>query len=328
MTTSEVVPIRNLELDIANPRLPRRDDDLVWSQPLVLQHFAQHRGTQPLARTIVREGMLNPSKRLIVMPSSNPKKYIVLEGNRRLAALRLLHHPELAASVALSRSFNSIATTGDRIPNAAECLVVQNRAKAAPWISMEHASGDDGATVKWETHEKERFSNLMSRGSARHRRALQLADLLLDSGQIDSKTFKAIPITSLDRLLSDPDVRSRLGANEFDDSMPDLGRRAAVRIVKELANKSTKVAKIMTKSDRTKYINEVMRDPDVIKAPPVKLSKKTAAVSQARIQRDAWERKNIVPAEFRAKVTDKKLRAILNELRGLNLDDFPHAGAI
>src|SRR4051812_48787069 len=91
---SETMSIRpaDLLIDEENPRI---------SQP----NAGQHKALQALARLlgkklhvlaadIVAHG-LNPSDLLIVMPlAGNPGRFVVLEGNRRLAAVRGLENPE------------------------------------------------------------------------------------------------------------------------------------------------------------------------------------------------------------------------------------------
>lgn len=52
-----------------------------------------------LSKNIVNNGMLNPSELVIVTPSESDKKiYFVLEGNRRVTALKILSNPSLIAT--------------------------------------------------------------------------------------------------------------------------------------------------------------------------------------------------------------------------------------
>jgi hypothetical protein len=293
------IRIQNLELDVENPRLPPPEPDSPWSQARVLDYFAEHRNSRGLATTIAREGMLNPSKRLIVMKVAG-QKYLVLEGNRRLAALRLLHNPQLAPTEALRTAYRKIAKNAAQLPNHAACFVVKTRRAAAPWISMEHASGDEGATVKWEAMEKERFADLMTGGKTRHKKAMKLAELLQTSGRITATEFKKVPITSFDRLLSDPYVRSRLGANQPDDGLSDRSAQAATRIAKELAHGVIKVDDIKKKDDRKAYIDAVMKNPG--KAVEVKddgdtrSAKAPSGASNQKTQRSAWQRATLIPS--------------------------------
>src|SRR5450759_4793102 len=91
---AETLPVKpaDLLIDEENPRI---------SQPNAGQHKAhqaigrhQQRKLQVLAADVLRWG-LSPIDLTMVMPLANdPQRYIVLEGNRRLAALMALENPE------------------------------------------------------------------------------------------------------------------------------------------------------------------------------------------------------------------------------------------
>ena len=330
MVTYVDVRVQNLELDVENPRLPRADPGKPWTQPLILDYFAQHRNSKGLAATIAREGMLNPSKRLIVTGVAGQKKYVVLEGNRRLAMLKLLQQPQMAPTEALRSAYRKIAKSAAELPTTAACVLVATRQEAAPWISMEHASGDEGATVKWEAMEKERFADLMTGGKARHKKAMDLAELLQQSGHITTAEFKKIPITSLDRLLSDPYVRGRLDPSDAGGALSQKGALAATRIVKELAHGVVKVDDIKSKGDRKIYIDAIVKNPSKLVIVPARKAapEVSSRVANTRTQRSAWQRATVIPADFKPRIADTKLREIYKELRALNVVDTPNACAM
>lgn len=92
MPESIAIKPADLLIDEENPRI---------SQPNVGQHKAQQalakhqeRKLQILAKDIVQWGM-DPSNMPIVMPFEDDlNRFVVLEGNRRLTALRALENPE------------------------------------------------------------------------------------------------------------------------------------------------------------------------------------------------------------------------------------------
>ena len=117
----------DLRIDEENPRISTPNA----GQQKALSALAHHLGKKlsALAADIVRHGM-DPTSLLIVMPLlGSPTRYTVLEGNRRLAALRALENPESVAEAVpqavlkalrkLSRQYqdNPIETT--------QCLVVK-----------------------------------------------------------------------------------------------------------------------------------------------------------------------------------------------------------
>src|SRR5438477_1803214 len=82
--------IEHLVLDSDNPRITHADSQQQALQKVVRDQKAK---LARLAQSIVEHG-LSPIERLMVLQvSPSPKRYIALEGNRRVAALRLLTNP-------------------------------------------------------------------------------------------------------------------------------------------------------------------------------------------------------------------------------------------
>jgi hypothetical protein len=157
---SESISPADLLIDEQNPRI---------SQPNVGQHRAiqalaqrQRRKLLMLARDIVNYG-LNPSELSIVIPhEGDPKRYVVLEGNRRLAALRALENPELLVDAVKANVFKEMRKLShayqDNPVESVECLVVTNRAEANHWIELRHTGEREGAgIVRWGSDEVARF---------------------------------------------------------------------------------------------------------------------------------------------------------------------------
>ena len=87
-----MIPLSNLLFDPENPRLPKefrgnRDEQAI------IKHMLRDESLIELMKSIGQTGY-SASEPLLVVPES--EKYIVVEGNRRLAALKLLSNPELA----------------------------------------------------------------------------------------------------------------------------------------------------------------------------------------------------------------------------------------
>jgi hypothetical protein len=102
----------DLLINPANPRLPTPN----LGQREALRELAKHLGRQLLALSadIVNHG-LNPSDLPIVMPTGDDtKRYLVLEGNRRLAALRILENPEIILGAVDNNILAAMRTHGVR----------------------------------------------------------------------------------------------------------------------------------------------------------------------------------------------------------------------
>lgn len=86
----QMVEIKDLELDTLNPRLP---EDIDKSPSNMLNYIAKSTAIEDLMSAIAENGFF-PGEPLIVIPKAGEDgKFIVIEGNRRLTALKLLLNP-------------------------------------------------------------------------------------------------------------------------------------------------------------------------------------------------------------------------------------------
>jgi hypothetical protein len=93
------VPIADLQLDAENPRLPEelhdRDPDSL------IQHIANEYNTVEVARSMAEHGFFD-SEPLIAIKKD--RHLVVVEGNRRLTALKLLTDADLRARIELDEA--------------------------------------------------------------------------------------------------------------------------------------------------------------------------------------------------------------------------------
>src|SRR5713101_7496103 len=101
MPESRSIQIEKLLLDVENPRLGQGLGGQVETAQAMLN--AERKKTLVLADDIKNHG-LNPADRFMVMGSGKGDTYVVLEGNRRLTALRILQDPSIAAPILKSPS--------------------------------------------------------------------------------------------------------------------------------------------------------------------------------------------------------------------------------
>ena len=231
----------DLLIDEENPRL---------SEPNAGQHeaqraLAQHLGKKltVLAVDIVHYG-LNPSDLPIVMPhASNPARYVVLEGNRRLAALRALENPESLAD-ATSRDvltkIRKLSKEYQKNPiDDVTCTVVKDREEARHWIELKHTGLIDGAGLfPWGSDEIARWLARLGKPPQPHTQAL---DFLQGRGDLTPELRRRVPATSLKRLIETPEVRERLGLELQNGTLyllADTARiaKALMHVVNDLAS--------------------------------------------------------------------------------------------
>lgn len=102
-----------------------------------------------LARSIAEHG-LNPTESWAIVHEDN--KYVVLEGNRRLVACRLLDNPGKAPDPQTAATFERIKrgvrTTGSYLNPS--CVEFEHRADARYWIHLKHhGAGSGEGTAAW-----------------------------------------------------------------------------------------------------------------------------------------------------------------------------------
>ena len=96
MSESVIIDINDIWLDVKNPRFDKEQKN----QRAVLEKIVDSE-TLALARHIAKHG-LNPLDRMAVFFDEKNKKYVTAEGNRRVAALKLLDNFSLLDSLKVS----------------------------------------------------------------------------------------------------------------------------------------------------------------------------------------------------------------------------------
>src|SRR5258706_11286716 len=159
----EIISVKPVDLliDEMNPRLPQPNAGQREAQRGIAEN--QNRKLLMLAKDIIAYG-LNSADLPIVMPRGDDlKRYVVLEGNRRLTALRALENPEpflgavdssvLAALRELSKQYQEAPI------DSVYCMAVKSREEARHWIELRHTGEREGAgVVRWATDEADRFN--------------------------------------------------------------------------------------------------------------------------------------------------------------------------
>ena len=123
--------INELLLDEKNPRFGN-----IEGQSEILKFFSKDEKLRKLASDIAENG-LSPIELPIVLDNKNGT-YTVLEGNRRIASIKLMHSPEAAETDTASKFFKKIGRS-KKVPEVIDCHVVTNREEAFDWINRRHS---------------------------------------------------------------------------------------------------------------------------------------------------------------------------------------------
>lgn len=144
------ISIEWLKLDQKNPRLIALGDEKPGPERIIEQlHRAEELGE--LLQSISANGYLDIEP-LIVMLAPNRKSLVVLEGNRRLAALMLLRDPKLAEKLKIR-----LPEIGENFLPTLESVSVyrvSDRDDARAFIGFKHING----AAKWESYAKAKFA--------------------------------------------------------------------------------------------------------------------------------------------------------------------------
>lgn len=133
----------SLRLDLKNPRMP---DEGFIDEDAALDWLIDEASLDELIQSIASSGWINYEP-LIVLKSSSE----VIEGNRRLAALRLLSDPERAKrlGVKIPQSIHESA-----VPDQVRAWVVNDRKDARDFIGFKHING----AFKWDAFSKAKYA--------------------------------------------------------------------------------------------------------------------------------------------------------------------------
>jgi hypothetical protein len=135
---TELVPIESLRFDPDNPRLPSSVDGRKESE--VLKWMLENATLPELMAAIGEQGYF-VGEPLLVVPANKNKVgvYKVIEGNRRLAAVKLLHDPKLA--LARPKIVQQISENAKWKPDKLPVLVFDERDDIIFYLGYRHVTG-------------------------------------------------------------------------------------------------------------------------------------------------------------------------------------------
>lgn len=256
------IQIEKLLLDEGNPRFAKP-----LPQDEMLAKLAAASQTVKLATHITAHG-LNPLERLAVVPSAEKSgRFVTAEGNRRLAALKLLTNPHLAGTEKAIGRFRQLAKEAVvPVPTRVPCIVFQAADAAREWIIVKHVGELEGAgTVRWDAIQRGRF-NLRSGRPEQYAAAYQFLDEAVANDWIAEDDANSVNVSSLARVLKDKGVQRVLHGETTEDGVAfnladDGRRRLARRLVRDWRQKSgLTVEEIYTKEKRLAYAERVHAD--------------------------------------------------------------------
>lgn len=146
----EFVPLNRLQLDPRNPRLTKAEQETAQSQAELLKVIDREYDPLTIAESIGEHGYF-ASEPMIVLDDGNDM-LTVLEGNRRLAALKGLADPDVSEQFKDPARWQSLREEA-AIPADVPVIRAESRLGVAPLIGYRHISGIE----PWKPLQKARF---------------------------------------------------------------------------------------------------------------------------------------------------------------------------
>ncbi|MDR1974225.1 MAG: hypothetical protein LBQ31_06075 [Bacteroidales bacterium] len=144
------INIAQLKLDEHNPRIPKSIREGNPTEQELMEYMLLDASLTELMLAIGQNGYF-PGEQLLVVLDSSDSKYRVIEGNRRLSAVRLLNNPELA-TVQKIKVQKVIEETTER-PTEIPCLIFDNEQEIHKYLGFKHITG----IKEWRLLEKARY---------------------------------------------------------------------------------------------------------------------------------------------------------------------------
>jgi hypothetical protein len=337
------VHVDKLDLDLDNPRNEQQGSQ---REALEVMLTSEPKKSQALAQHIIDNG-LNPTDLIAVIPSTGDR-FTVVEGNRRAAVLRALLKPALldslpqsAALAGMVKKLRTFAAQAKELGlNKIDVAFFNSRDEANVWIALKHTGENGGAgTVNWDGIQTARFR----KGDA----ATSLIEYGKQQGwftEQDISGNRAFPVSTLARLIGDPDVRAALGLDlrqgHLSSTVPPAELAKGVkRVVADLLGDHWTVTKLKSKKDREDYIAQLpasarpnlkkAETPWTIGQDPTP-SKPASSTGPAKVSSKPTSRlrTTLIPSSFIASISSPRINDIYRDLKRINVHNHANASAV
>lgn len=244
MNAKATVEVGSLDLDPINPRTnPEADQTAAMRSLISVERDGEK--IYALAQNICQMGGLDPGDRLYAIASEDDAgRYFVLDGNRRLTALRLLSQPgmldrdDIGLSTSLRQRFKRLQKDyPGKWPSQVDVVIFESRESAAPFIRLRHTGENSGAgRSAWSALQVARFDSSGIWQCLKKLRDESALDLIVMNQLIRSE----FPITNFDRVAGTAEFQTRFGVSLGESSFSIVGPKP--RAIAALARLTSDVA--------------------------------------------------------------------------------------
>jgi hypothetical protein len=344
--TAKIIAIKDLKLWDENARFP--DKYFNTDEAELISYFLSKPDfkIRPLVEAIIKDYDLPQLEKLVVW--NNNGEYIVLEGNRRLTAYKLIANPEHTDDANLKKYLTeNKSKTQIKDSFLLECLVTENKEDGFRYIDRKHANNNN--EVNWQDAERAHYN--VRRGSKNQGELLkigitkivkeldlpeELKDQILGSGYV----------TTFFRIITTTPSKKEYGfsINEDGDLIvkdPDFKEKLKIIIYQVLNKKDFNGGDVDSRSlNKTDKIEEYIKSVKIEDAPKVDeeikknttediFGEKSVNITTGKKQKvlpKSTNRNYLIPSSCRLSIKETKINNIYLELRqDLLLDDSSKA---
>ncbi|MEQ1586552.1 MAG: ParB/Srx family N-terminal domain-containing protein [Cyclobacteriaceae bacterium] len=279
------VEVSNLDFDFENPRLPTSKKGSSSNE--VLRYMLTEAKVTDLMQSIAEQGYFE-GEPLIAIPKGKDK-YTIVEGNRRLAALKLLNKPNIAPIK--NNLINEIVDSANKIPEKVPVIVYNTRDDVLEYLGYRHITGVDD----WDPLAKARYLRQVENKYSKFpfEKRLKILARLIGSGtrgdyvkklllgyalyeEIKDKDFYSIPnlneetleFSLLTTAVSYSKISEYIGLNEdsFSGKLKGVKAKNLENLVTWIFKKNDEGFTRLGESRNLKILNAVVSSPKAIKA--------------------------------------------------------------
>jgi len=349
--------VTGLLLDARNPRIPPAGRKLAQAE--LIAELIEHDDVYGLAKSIVESGYF-PTEILVAVEEDGEK--VVVEGNRRLAALKVLVSP-VSAPEQHQKKFRALAVeVAEGALDTVETLIVPSREEATPLIIERH---ERSHVQEWEPAMQAHFyQSLLDGGATRedlkNKYGITPAQLAASlqmhwlyrvacglelSGEVHKKVRdpRSFPLTTLERVVVEsPDGRAFLRIEADEENVfivkgkPESFKKAFARIVQDVAM-TPAMSRRLNKAEQIRaYLNGIADCRPSAKEEgrfAIKDLAKTIAVEPPREPpkpepRAPRESRSLIPIGTKCLLGSPRICDVFKEVKNLHISGFPNSSAV
>lgn len=340
------LPISELHLWDENARFP--DKYYNQDEQVLLKYFLSKDDFK--VRQLIDEIAADfdmPQLEKLVVWQDEEDRYIVLEGNRRLAAYKLLLSPRISEDNVLIQHINSLNCPISNATNI-ECIIVSTKEKGLRYIDRKHIKSNN--EVNWQ--EPERANYRIRRNTATRTELIKtgITKMVMSLEDIPEEMKEAVLgrgfVTTFFRIVASTLANSKYEYNINEDGAFIVLREQQFKselsvIINDVLNRQTFHGKRITSRDLNReeaiedYLNNIKEtdeskvkeqihnrtSSDIFGESAVSLSSSITNNKQ-RVLPKSIDRSYLIPSSCRLSILEPKINNIYRELReGLLIDN-------